>query len=160
RRNSAIDGAASEVKAEKALVRRRELLARGPSSRLPTRMRPGLTWGRKFIMSPCPKGGLKCWFAALALTLPSGCSTPARAKSSIARQRLCAWRPQKPAKNLGSRLAVLCVRFFQAASPVLSPSLATPEPLEQKKHGNQRKHKKYRSALPVNDAMDHLRTNM
>ena len=46
-------------------------IGEGPSSRLPTRMRPGLTWGRKFIMSPCPRGGLKCRFAALALTLPS-----------------------------------------------------------------------------------------
>ena len=46
----------------------------GPSSRLPIRMPPGSTWELEFIMSQCPKAGLRCRFAASALTRPSSMS--------------------------------------------------------------------------------------
>src|SRR4029077_16363898 len=46
----------------------------GPSSRLLIRMPPGSTWELELIMSQCPKVGLRCRFAALALTRPSSMS--------------------------------------------------------------------------------------
>src|SRR5690242_18307947 len=39
----------------------------GPSSRLPTRMRPASTWGRECIMWRCPKAGPSPRCAALGL---------------------------------------------------------------------------------------------
>ena len=46
----------------------------GPSSRLLIRMPPGSTLELGLIMSQCPKVGLRCRFAALALTRPSSMS--------------------------------------------------------------------------------------
>ena len=41
---------------------------------LPTRMLPGSILDLKFTMSQCPKTGLRCRFAAVALTPPSSMS--------------------------------------------------------------------------------------
>ena len=59
---------------EVAAARKAQATSEGPSSRLAIRMLPGLMLGLEFTMWPCPEIGLRCRFAALALTRPNSMS--------------------------------------------------------------------------------------
>ena len=59
---------------EVAIASKAKVTSEGPSSRSPIRMLPESMLDLKFTMSQCPKAGLRCRFAALALTRPSSMS--------------------------------------------------------------------------------------